>query len=292
MASLLSFLPAQTTPLKVNTSIQKLIPIPPSFSKLLPSGFGDTSSVGKSSANIENNFKVRLISVLDMAQGYPKDSTQVIFEVTPTLSESRSVDYTPVQPVHMPGGIQVYKFTGSRTFELSAHFISRNVSDAYKNIKNLQTLRSWTLPFFGSSSTDFTGNRNISATPSPYAQATPDQQMSMGQDKIKQSGTAGVNLLGAPPEVLYLYGYSASQSSDRLDINGININRIPVVLTSLNFSYPEDVDYIPVEITPGKKTEPFPVKMDVTISLTETHSPVEYERFDLLSYKSGSLKNF
>jgi hypothetical protein len=191
----------------------------------------------------------------------------------------------------MPGGIQVYKSTGSRTFEIGAHFISRNTADALQNIKNLQTLRSWTLPFFGASTTSFSGTNNISANPSPYYDMDTPLTAPVGQSQITDS-TSGVNLLGAPPEVLYLYGYSSIASKDRKNVNGINLNRIPVVVTSLGISYTDDVDYIPVTMSPTQQTEPFPVKMDVTISLAETHSPVDYEQFNLLSYKLGTLKNF
>jgi len=263
--------------------------------------FGDTSSLfgnimPKDQSSI--NFKVRLVSILNMVQGAPGNIKQVIFEVTPTLSETRSVEYSAVQPIHMPGGIQVYKFTGSRTFELTVHFISRNTADALQNMQYLQTLRSWTMPFFGQSSTDFGGTGKISALPTTWhaPMLTQDQQLKAGIQQVQTGDTTGgINLLGAPPEVLYLYGYSSSSNDNRDNINnnnGVNINRIPVVLTSLNISYSEEVDYIPVQISPTSNTEPFPVKMDVSITLIETHSPTEYEQFSLKAYKSGTLKNF
>lgn len=240
------------------------------------------------------NFKVRLVSVLTMLQGAPGDIKQVVFEVTPTLSETRSVDYNTVQPIHMPGGIPVYKTTGSRTFELSAHLISRNTADALQNMLYLQVLRSWTMPFFGHSPTiDVTPPKTPPHTGAPMM--TDKQLMKAGIAKVKsgpvRKGKA-VSLLGAPPEVLYLYGYSSSSNDKRKSAKGVNINRIPVVLTSLNISYPEDVDYLPVAISPTANTEPFPIKMDISLSLLETHSPTEYERFSLEDFKSGKLANF
>jgi hypothetical protein len=244
------------------------------------------------------NFKVRLVSILEMVQGAPGDFKQVIFEVTPTLTESRSVDYSAVQPIHMPGGIQVYKFSGSRSFELNAHLISRNTADALQNMLYLQTLRSWTMPFFGNAtSVGGSSSPQQAALPKDWSTPlmTPDQQMKSGIDQVK-SGSAGgagtISLLGAPPEVLYLYGYSSSSNDNRQSMKGVNINRIPVVLTNINISYPEDVDYLPVEISPTANTEPFPVKMEVTLSLVETHSPTEYEQFSLENFKSGKLVNF
>lgn len=229
----------------------------------------------------DNNFKVRLVSILDMVKSSYDHQTQVIFQVTPTINETGSVEYTPIQPVHMPGGIQVYKFTSSRTFEINAHFITRSVGDAIVNMRNLQTLRSWRMPFFGKSTTDISPAKNPNA----------DSKLSMDQIK-NDKNNKGINLLGAPPEVLYLYGYSPVNRVADGKVGARNINRVPVVITNLSISYPEDVDYIPVSLTPGSTTESFPVKMDVTISLLETHSPAEYETFNLSSYKSGTLVNF
>lgn len=253
--------------------------------------FDLSSAFGSSNIQQSNsNFKVRLVSILDLVQGAPGDIKQVVFEVTPTLNEVRNVEYSSVQPVHMPGGIQVYKFTGSRTFDVSAHLISRNVADALTNIQYLQTLRSWTMPFFGNVA-------EFSGMPTAATMLTPDQQFASGAQQIQNGGldAGNISLLGAPPEVLYLYGYSTSSNDTRGQINntnGININRIPVVLTNLNISYSEEVDYIPVQITPTANTEPFPIKMDISLTLVETHSPIEYEQFSLAAFKSGTLKNF
>lgn len=239
------------------------------------------------SKNSPGDFKVRLVSVLDLTTGTPSSAKRVVFEVTPTLSESQSVEYASVQPIHMPGGIQVYKFTNPRQFEISAHFISRNTSEALTNIKYLQTLRSWSRPFFGLSSTRL--------APKPGLQQAPSfgDRSATGIAQIQGASLQdGVNLLGAPPEVLYLYGYSTVQNDARQGMAGINLNRIPVVLTSLNISYAEDIDYIPVSTRPNAHTEPFPVKIDVSITLVETHSPAEYEKFSLDAFKSGTLKSF
>jgi hypothetical protein len=262
----------------------------------IPSNSGANTLKGLSGLGLPNSatdqsksgFKVRLISILAMSKNSPSDIPQVIFEVTPTISESGSVEYTSVQPIHMPGGISVYKFTSSRSFEISAHFVSRNTADALQNMQYLQILRSWRNPFFGNSTTQFKASN--SAPPS-----TTDSQMKNATNRIQNgnaSNNRGVNLLGAPPEILYLYGYSSSTNDSRQSAPGVNLNRIPVVLTNLSIQYPEDVDYIPVQISPTANTEPWPVKMDVTISLLETHSPTEYEQFSLEAFKAGKLKHF
>lgn len=277
-----------------NSQLQSYgLPSLPSFGDT-PIGVGDSL---KNSQSNGNSFKVRLVSVLSMNSNIPSEIKQAAFDVTPNLNENRTVEYTAVQPVHMPGGIQVYKFTGSRVFELTTHLISRSPADALKNMQMLQLLRSWTMPFFGIASAKFGSSNNDSTAQKlpatnfvPYQDA--NETFNNQASAIQGGGTNGdVNLLGAPPEVLYLYGYSTSQNDGRQTGN-VNINRIPVVLTSLGITYPEDVDYIPVSSSVDGKTEPFPVKMDVAISLTETHSPVEYERFDLMSFKKGTLVNF
>jgi hypothetical protein len=230
------------------------------------------------------NYKVRLVSVLGLATAFnPGDITSVMFEVTPAFSENGSVDYAAVQPVHMPGSIQTYKYTQARTFTIGAKLISRNSADALRNMKYLQTLRSWRYPFFGNSGTNI-------------RQSTPTGS-SAAANRIRNgvsSGANGAELLGAPPELLYLYAYSTTANDARSNSagNNVNINRVPVVLTSLGITYPDDCDYIPVDITTTNTTEPFPIKIDVSISLTEAHSPREFEKFDLMAYKTGNLVNF
>jgi hypothetical protein len=88
--------------------------------------------------------------------------------------------------------------------------------------------------------------------------------------------------LGAPPEVLYLYGYSADGTSPTDGPQ--NLRRIPVVITSLGFDYPNDVDYIPT-----LDGVPFPTVMTISIELKETKSPYEIEQFSLADYRLGKL---
>jgi hypothetical protein len=254
----------------------------------------------------ENNFKVRLIpisSLLSASGGDVIRQSQVSFDVTPLFSVSGSVEYAPVTPVHMPGSIQVYKHTNSRNFEITATFISRNAADALENMSKLQKLQSWRLPYFGATSTltaAHTLNRKsdtIGGIDTSTARDTTYVNDQAAFDKARIQ-SQGVELHGAPPDVLYLYAYSTSQNDDRAKVNGrVNINRVPVVLSNLSYAFPDDVDYIPVfDLSngngPTQYTEPFPKKMSVTISLLETHSPREYERFDLESYKKGTLVNF
>lgn len=236
-----------------------------------------------------------------LAYGGDPDSvrqSQVAFDVTPTFTETRSAEYTPVIPIHMPGSIQVYKHTNSRNFEMTAHFVSRNASDAWVNMMNLQRLRGWLMPYFGSTDTLTTDQRAYRSTKGNAVgnQNTTDLTPAERDAKVRERiQSEGVQLRGAPPDILYLYAYSTSANDSREAGGFVNVNRVPVVMTNLSITYPEDVDYIPVydpDVGPTDFTEPFPRKLDVTISMVETHSPREYEQFDLSAYKLGNLVNF
>lgn len=234
------------------------------------------------------NYQVRLVPISSMKFGDMSTiaASQVVFEVTPTFTESRTVNYSPVEPVHMPGSIQMYRSSASRVFEIGAQLISRNAEDAQRNTRYLQTLRGWTMPYFGETST-LTQKEQIAR----HDNATfgYDDSNTNSIDRIQSEG---VELRGAPPDVLYLFAYSTDSSSSPGARSNptANINRVPVVVTNLSIAYPDDVDYIPVNM--GGAYEPFPVKITVNVSLAETHSPNEYERFNLAAFKSGTLANF
>lgn len=308
-------------------------------------------------------------------QNQSNQSEMVIFNVSPELSESRAINYTPLEPVHSPGQMMIYKNTQARTFELSdVKFISRSREEASANLKSLQMIRSWTLPWFGKGSASASGSsgsigsginsagggtssgnandndegppeterattadnsginnraseeveevteseifaaaipnnfnftqagsaalnsvtstvnsgiataRSVLSSPSAAASAATAAVSRLsgglgGSGASGSSGSGGSNL-GAPPAVLYLSAYS----------NGgqyTNINKIPVVMTNLSIQYPTDVDYIP-----SSTGEPFPTIMSISMSLTESHSPVEYEGFSLADFKAGKLTGF
>ena len=91
-----------------------------------------------------------------------------------------------------------------------------------------------------------------------------------------------MNWLGSPPEVLKFscLGY---------------FNKIPVVLDSMNFTFPNDCDYIPTASNgenDGLGGIPFPLLTTLSFKLLEQHSAAEYEQFNLASYRSGTLTSF
>lgn len=203
-------------------------------------------------------YKVKLI--------HPGSSTAVIFDAAPDITESGTVVYRTIDPLHSPGGIQVYTNTASRTFSLGGlKLFSRNQTEATYNYNRLQLLKGWRYPNFG---------------------ATPAQDELYGQQQ-----------LGQPPAVLEFSAYSAPTATGTM-ANGL-IYRVPVVISSLSITYPTDCDYIPTVQIENDLTVahiptgiPFPTIMSIEISLTEDHSPSQYSKFSLSDFKRGKMVGF
>jgi hypothetical protein len=79
--------------------------------------------------------------------------------------------------------------------------------------------------------------------------------------------------LGAPPPILTLSAYGDS-----------NISGVKCVLTNYDWTWPNDVDYIPT-----LNGEPFPVIINISMSLEETWSPSEFSGFNLRKFYEGDL---
>jgi hypothetical protein len=138
---------------------------------------------------------------------------RVIFWASPTVSESRSVEYVD-QGLPGPVGIVVYATTGNRRYTISAKFVSRTVVEASQTYQYISLLKSWMLP-----QTD----RSLSS------------------------------LIGRPP-VIRLNGYKNQ------------LNNVPVVLSDLSITFPDDVDYIETEYAV------VPIIQSVDLTLIESHA--------------------
>lgn len=227
---------------------------------------------------IENVFKVKL--------NHPQiRSERVVFHVTPDVSESRNVNYSAVEPVHSPGQIFVYRNTSARVFNINARFISRNRQEATRNLVMLNYLRSWTMPRFGDSST-LTDDQRRNRNERQFGDTETENP------EVSRQRLYGTELLGAPPQLLHFSAYSTvptnqtSESKRQME----HIKKIPVVIQQLTIPYPSDVDYIPT--TEETNNVPMPTVMALDMVLNETHSPGEYERFNLDSFKRGILPGF
>lgn len=174
----------------------------------------------------DDSHKVKLVSRVNGAA--------VVFDVMPTVSETRQADYEPLSTPHMPGEFQKYRGTKSASWQINATFICRTSAEATQQLHNLATLRSWVMPYFGDNS------------PS--------------------------ELLGAPPDVLDFSGW-----------RGI-VGEVPVVITSLNWTWPKECDWIPTE-----DKIPFPTVLDVQISVVESFSAQQFNNFDIQSFRDGDM---
>lgn len=238
-------------------------------------------------------FKVKLVSAVEYNQ---KNNTRkyVTFDVTPQISESGSVDYEAIQILQGPTSFQAYRGTPARVFEMSEiRLISRTPSEARTNIERLNQLRAWRMPYFGET--------NVSATDiqSLFSEVKTSGSATVSPFRRLQSAAQSLNArLGAPPEVLYFSAYTQTSGSfTNVDGNRYrgNIKRVPVVLTHLQITYPSDVSYIPTlkyGNTDALGNVPFPTVMTLSISLTESHSPGEANKFNLAKYASGVLDGF
>lgn len=98
-------------------------------------------------------------------------------------------------------------------------------------------------------------------------------------DKIKNSFNFSQKL-GAPPPVLIFKGFRSAI-----------VGPVPVVITSLTWSWPRDVDYIPATAPDGSAFNvPFPTVMTLTINVVESFSTEQFNNFDLEAYRVGNFE--
>lgn len=117
-------------------------------------------------------YKVTLSAFPALGDG----NDEVVFDIMPAVSESQSISYDTVDLIQHPGSILKYKGTDGRGWDVNAELVSRTVEEADRNLRILNTIRGWAMPFYGNGTAD-------SLVTSRY--------------------------LGAPPQVLILSGYGA-----------------------------------------------------------------------------------
>lgn len=222
---------------------------------------------------LENVYKAKLVDASDTRERF-------VFDVSPEIVETKSIEYKTYNPVHMPTGIHVFAHSQSRTWSItSIKLLSRNETEATINLGRLSLLRGWSMPSFGAGSQ--TGQDTLSGSIS-------------AAEKKFVFRVAGVEKpfnkprqFGAPPPVLLFSAYSSLGGGTKRR----QIHRIPVVITQYSIPYPTDVDYIPTTQQTGRI--PMPIIMTLDITLQETHAPNELsQKFDLQKYKQGILDNF
>jgi hypothetical protein len=160
-----------------------------------------------------------------------------------------------VAPPQSPAAFQKYEGTDSVQWSLNATLTSRTTDEATENLRIINQLRGWTMPYFG--------ERTLRDYP----------------DK-----------LGAPPPVLTFSGYRNQM-----------IGPVPVVITSLNWQFTPDCDYIPAyefawanptdnSLSKTGKLIPFPTVIKVAIQLVETFSTDQFNGFSYADFRIGQFK--
>lgn len=203
-------------------------------------------------ANTEqtNGYKVSLVSTLDPTRRFT-------FEITPTFSDARTANYTPLDVLHHPGQMQVYKSTESRNFQLQGKLISNTSAEAANNLYYINLIRSWVMPFYG------TGT-----------EADPETK----------------KYFGAPPEVLWFSAYGKFHFEKiPVVLTGYSLaydeqyDMIPATTTT------DEQPDLQLFNSDGRTLVPMPVIMAVTLDIRESYSPTEFSSFDLRQYRDGDL---
>ncbi len=88
----------------------------------------------------------------------------------------------------------------------------------------------------------------------------------------------GSTMMGAPPPVIKFSGW-----------RGL-VGTVPTVVTSLNWSWPKDCDWLPTNILgDGGKPVPFPTVINVQFTLVESYSASQFNALDLKQFRRGDF---
>jgi hypothetical protein len=91
----------------------------------------------------------------------------IVLHVMPSISENRSATYDAFSPIQHPGEILKYRGTSSRGWSIAAKLISRNISEASENLKTINIIRSWLMPFYGTGTALAQQTKNLIGAPPP-----------------------------------------------------------------------------------------------------------------------------
>ena len=235
----------------------------------------------------QGQFKVRLTDA-NSEDLITQRSRTVQFDATPDLIENRNVNYKTLDPMHAPGQLYVYANTSSRTFNLSnIRLISRTPKEATENLIRLWILRSWCMPSFGRNEFEDEMQRAAREQRRTNVGAAGSDISSTVQERA--ATPTNLDFLGAPPKVLQLSAYS--RLGAQTGVQGLgHIRRVPVVIQQLSIPYPSDTDYIPTD--DKQNPTPMPTIMTLDMTMVETHSPSEYQKFNLNDFRTGNLSGF
>lgn len=204
------------------------------------------------------NNRIRLVSTLadnmpDTAEGKINTTRETVtFDLTPIMSESKSVIYAEIADIRQAASILVFGGSPSRKWSINATFMSRTEEEANATWKNIQLLRSWTVP---------------------------DKNYRYGFDR-------------ETPQVLRLYGYGRTWQGIPVVIQSLNIeypddvDYIPAA-TALDNVVTNGSGQ---GVTKYEYGSLVPVIQKVSIQITELRTPSElFKDFELEQFKLGIL---
>lgn len=153
----------------------------------------------------------------------------VVFKTTPQLTESGTVSAVDIGEIRSAGSVIVYLGSPSRTFNITAKFVSTTQKEADENWRYINILKAWRMP-----------------------QSNSDE-----------------------PETIRLFAYDQT------------LKGIPCLLMNIGIEWSDDVDYIT-----ASNGSPVPIIQQVTLSLKEVRNYDDINKFDYVSFKSGSLQGW
>ena len=115
----------------------------------------------------DDNTTQQLKVTLTQEPAYADVKNQVVLDVMPTISESKSATYQPFNPNQHPGEILKYTGSQSRSWSIEAKLISRDISEADDNLDTVNLIRSWVLPFYGEGTAEDSNTREYLGAPPP-----------------------------------------------------------------------------------------------------------------------------
>ena len=143
------------------------------------------------------------------------EAMKVVFNVSPSITEGRHADYDALQPpLHHPGQILKYKSTQNRTWHMSVKLISRNSLEASENLRIINLIRSWVMPYYGTGTATNTETAKFLGAPPP----------------ILKFSCYGSRMIGPVNCVLTNYGWDFPNDVDYIPTAETNPIPFPVIM--------------------------------------------------------------
>lgn len=109
---------------------------------------------------------------LSSSPSYGTIGDTIIFDNMPTLTENRSASYKGFTPIQHPGEILKYEGSSSRTWSINVVLTSRSTTEAAKNLRIVQLIRSWVMPFYGQGTANDPSTAKYLGAPPPILTLT------------------------------------------------------------------------------------------------------------------------